>query len=112
VPKTVINIPSIDNSKVGVKFPVVGTGAAEAVEVADGVAVASLVATGEALGLTVWEGVATKAGPSAAWTTKFLVNDLVIPVASFQVTVIVCAPGSSPVGTAKLHEPFLGTVTF
>lgn len=94
--KTVISTPSIEKSNVGVKFPVIGTGASEGVgtgsgvKVASGVTVgvASGVATGVAPGARVWEGVASKAGPSLAWTIKFLVRDLVIPVVSFQVMVM------------------------
>jgi len=58
--------PMIVSKKVGVKFPVIGTGAAEAVAVDLGVAVAFGEDDGDALGLRDFEGVASKAGNSLA----------------------------------------------
>lgn len=109
----VISDPSVNNKRVGVKSPVIGMGAAEAVAVDFGVAVA----IGEALGAPVGEAVglpegdAANDGSSLAWTTKFLVKLLVIPVASIQVSVIVWAPGAKFEGGVQLQDPFPGIVT-
>lgn len=86
----------IDSTMVGVKLPDsrspegvdVGFGVALAVEVGVALGVAVGVGFGVALGVAVAEGVDSKAGPSAAWTTKVLVNVLVIPAESFHIIVI------------------------
>lgn len=105
---------------VGVNTPasgsVVGLGvdaivaAGEAVSVAMAVAVAVAVAVGLVVGVVVgvdvWVGVAdgvdSKAGPSAAETTKVLVMAFVIPLVSVHFIVTVCLPGSRPAG--GLHD--------
>ena len=96
-------MPIIERKIVGVKLPESGTGKAEAVDV--GVAVSFGVAVGVADCVGVAEGVETKAGPSAAWTMKFLVNVLVIPAASFQEMVILCSPGERSLGISQFQSP-------
>lgn len=117
-------IPMIDSRRVGVKSPVAGKdsgaivgvtlGVVEglALGIAEGVAVTVGLGVGVGVGLeevfgvglavgvgigVLPDGVATKAGTSPACTTKFLVNVLVIPVASNQEMVIEWGPSESGV---------------
>ena len=101
----------IDSRIVGVKLPVTGTGAGVMLEA--GVGVGLGIGTAVGVGCAVdadWDAV--KAGISAAWTTKVRVRLLVIPVASFQRTVIVWLPAAKSFGGVKLQFPVEPTCMF
>mgnify|MGYP001584694892 CR=1 FL=1 len=84
--------------------------------------VAGIVTRGEGEGKMmragVADGVATKAGPSAAETTNVFVSFCKIPEASFQDIVMVCSPGSRFFGGSHFQvpsceivvDPVIGTV--
>ena len=72
--------------------------------VAEGVADAGSLINGLA------DGVASKAGPSAAETTKFLVNFRKAPDASFQEIVIIWFPGAKFFGGFHTQVPSKETV--
>lgn len=100
----------IVSSIVGVNDP--ASGVAELVETGVAAAVALGVGVGVGVGLLVGvaDGVDSKAGPSAADTTKFLVSSRSTPLSSRQDTVILCDPSSNPSGGLQLQFPSEFTV--
>ncbi len=109
----------IDSTHVGVKLPAsgspesVGVGVAEGViaglgvkvGVGDGVGLGEVVGLDVGLDVGVAEGVDSNAGPSAAWTMKFLVMVRNIPFSSLQESVNLCTPSSSSDGGLQFHFP-------
>ena len=79
-----------------------------------GVPVGLTVGVGLEVGLVVGvaEGVETKAGSSAAWTTNERVNVFRIPPASLHERVMRCVPGERLSGGLQFHSPLSPTVTW
>lgn len=108
-------MPIIVKIIVGVNPPVSGIGGAVGVGIAEGLALATVTGVavgvgttvGATVGARVWDGVASNAGTSPAWTINVLVMTLVIPVASIQETVNLCVPDGRLVGGVQVQVPLL-----